>query len=210
MKNYVYSFGLASLMISCGAPAEDSNSETKKDTVVQTVQVEKTKIENSFFIESGIVGVFKIGQPFPELPEGLKSRKSSEDIEMNGVKENHVVHVVYNSLEDVAEIAMEKNDALDEEDLSVIKMKVISNYYETKDNLKVGTLLNTVLEKHPDTKIWYDGKTGQILAEAPALISVRFVIDPTSCTKKPSGSKDIKLNKSNFVAEAKVSMIWVL
>lgn len=210
MKKYVYSFGLASLMISCGAPTEETNSETKKDTVVQAAEVEKPKIENSFFIESGIVGVFKIGQPFPELPEGLKSRKSSEDIEMNGVKENHVVYVVYNSLEDVSEIAMETNDALDEEDLAVLRMKVISDYYETKDNLKVGSLVTDLLEKHPESKFWYDGKTGQIVAESPALISVRFVIDSASCNKKLSGSKDVKLNKNNFGAEAKITTIWVL
>lgn len=196
-------------MISCGAPAEETTTDTSKDSAVQVVEVKTPAVQPSFYIESGIVGNFKIGQPMPELPEGLNSRKSSVDVTLNGIKESHLMYVIYNSLEDIAEITMEKDEATDESDLTVIRMKAISNYYETRDNLEVGSTLTELTEKYPDTKIWYDGATQQIVAEASDLISVRFVFDTADCTKKLSGSYDINLSKKNFSETAKIIAVLV-
>lgn len=210
MKKLAYSFGFVGLFLSCGAPADETTTETK-DTTTQVVvpEVVEPEIVNSFLLESGVVGIFKIGQPIPVLPAELNTRKSTVMVDEDGAQVEHVQHIVFNSLEDVAEITMEKNDEAHEADLAVISMRVISNYYETKDAIKVGTTLTQLMEKYPDTKLWYNGANSEIVAETPAYISVQFIINSDGCTKALKGTKNINLSKSNFNEEAKISSIRV-
>jgi len=208
MKKLVYSFGFVGLVISCGAPAEEPTTETK-DTTAVVVVPEVPVIENSFVLEAGVVGLFKIGQPMPQLPDVISSRKASVSLNEDGVMVDHLMYVISNELSDIAEIVMVKNDSIHEEDLTVQQMNVISDYYETSDNIKVGVALTTLMEKYPDTKIWYNGATAEIVAETPAYVSVQFIINSTSCTKTLKGTKNINLAASSFSEEAKIASIRV-
>jgi len=209
MKKLAYSFGFVGLFLSCGSPVDETTTETK-DTTTQVVVPEVVpEVVNSFLLESGIVGIFKIGQPIPALPAELNTRKSTVMVDEDGTQVEGIMHIVFNSLEDVAEITMEKNDAAHESDLTVTSMKVISNYYETKDGIKIGTTLAQFKEKYPDVKLWYNGAKGEIVAETASFISVQFIIDSESCTKTLKGTKNINLSTSNFTEEAKIQFIRV-
>jgi len=211
MKKLFYSASMIGLLVSCGGSAEETtNTETKKDTVSQEpVVVEEPPVENSFVLESGTVGVFKIGQPFGKLPDELNSRKASIMLNENGEQVEHIQHIVFNSLEDVVEVTMEKNDAQAEEDLVIQEMRVISNYFETADGIKVGSLVSDLTTKYPDAKFFYSGSLGEIVAEVGAYTGIQFIIDPAGCTKKVSGSKDISLSAKSFNAEAKIATVRV-
>lgn len=210
MKKLVYSIGVIGFLVSCGGPAEEpTNTETKDTVKEEVVVVEEPAPENSFLMESGIVGVFKIGQPIGKLPLELSTRKSTVSRIVDGAPQDHVQLIVFNSLEDLAEITMEKNDNLHEDDLVVIDMRVLSNYYETKDGIKVGSTVAELTGKYTDTKFRYNGSTGEIIGESAAQPGVQFVIDPAGCTKKVSGSKDITLSSKNFTEDAKIKFVNV-
>lgn len=208
MKKLVYSFGFVGLVISCGAPAEEPTTEPK-DTTAVVVVPEVPVIENSFVLEAGVVGLFKIGQPMPQLPDVISSRKASITLNEDGAAVEHVMFVISNELSDIAEIVMTKNDSIYDEDLTIQQMNVISDYYETADNLKVGVYLATLLEKYPDAKIWYDGVNSEIVVETPAYDRVQFIINTESCTKPLKGTKNINLSATNFNEEAKIIAISV-
>lgn len=209
MKTLVYSFGFAGLLFSCGSATDETTTENKDSLSTEVVVVEEPEVVNSFIIETGTLGIFKIGQPIPKLPEGLSSRKSAQMVNENGEDVEHVMYVIFNSLEDVAEITLARNDSQHEEDLVVIEMRAVSNYYESRDGIKVGTTLSELTEKYPDSKIWYNGESGNIVAETPAFGNTYFIINPASCTKKPKGNKDIRLTKSNFDETAKIDRIKI-
>lgn len=210
MKKLVYSIGVIGFLVSCGGPAEEpTTTETKDTTKQEAVVVEEPAPENSFLMESGVVGVFKIGQPIGKLPVELSTRKSSVSRTVDGAPQDHLQHIVFNSLEDLAEITMEKNDNLHEEDLVIIDMRILSNYYETKDGIKVGSTVSELTGKYTDTKFRYNGETGEIVGESAGLTGVQFVIDPAGCTKKVSGTKDISLSAKSFTEDAKIKYINV-
>ena len=211
MKKLFYSASMIGLLVSCGGSAEETTTtETKKDTVSQEpVVVEEPPVENSFVLESGTVGVFKIGETLSRLPEELKSRKSSISVTANGETTEHVQWIIFNSLEDVVEITMENNDAKSEEELVIQDMRVISNYFETADGIKVGSLVSDLTAKSPDAKFFYSGNLGEIVAEVGAYTGIQFIIDPAGCSKKVSGSKDISLTSKSFNAEAKITSVRV-
>lgn len=211
MKKLVYSAGVIGFLVSCGSATDESATTETTDSIKQeTVVVEQDPAPvNSFILESGVVGVFKIGQPI-SMPVELSSRKAT--VKRNGVDgapQDHLQYVIFNSLEDVAEITMEKNDNLADEDLVIIDMRVISNYYETKDGVKVGSKVSRLTEKYSDTKFRYVGATGEIIGESNSLPGVQFVINPAGCTKKVSGTRDISLSSKNFSEEAKIEYINV-
>src|SRR5688572_29036213 len=190
MKKIVYSFGVIGLLISCSGSTDETTEN--KDTVSQEpVVIEEPAVENSFVLESEKVGVFKIGEPLPKLPTELNSRPAKVMVSENGESVEHLEHVIFNSLEDVAELIMEKNDAKAEEDLVIQEMRIITNYYETAEGIKVGTTVAQLLEEYGDSKLYYLGARGEIIAETPRFTGVQFVIDPAGCKKKVSGKKDI-------------------
>ncbi len=211
MKKLFYSASMIGLLVSCGGSAEETTTtETKEDTVSQEpVVVEEPPVENSFVLESGTVGVFKIGETLSRLPQELKSRKSSISVSENGETNEHVQWIIFNSLEDVVEITMENNDTKTEEDLVIQDMRVISNYFETADGIKVGSLVSDLKSKYPDAKFFYSGSLKEIVAEVGAYTGIQFIIDPAGCTKKVSGSKDISLSSKSFNDEAKISTVRV-
>jgi len=211
MKKIVCSFGVIGLLLSCGGSTEETpNPSENKDTVShEPVVTEEPVVENSFVLESGTVGVFKIGEPLPKLPAELNNRKASVTLIENGESVEHDQHIIFNSLEDVVELTMEKNDGKAEEDLNIQEMRVISNYYETPDVIKVGSTLTELFENYTDAKLYYLGARGEIIVETSVYTGIQFVIDPATCTKKVSGKKDIPLSKSNFTEDAKVQYIRV-
>lgn len=213
MKLSYITMPLVSILFSCGSHEnqdESATTETSQQTET-TETAEKPVVENSFMLESGSAGIFRIGQKFPDLPEALKNRNSTIQVaNADGSKTEHLQHVVFNSLEDVIEINMQKNDAVADEDLLITDMRIISDYYETKDGLKVGMSISDLFEKYPDSKVNYYGSSGEVYAEIPSLINLKFVFDPADCNKKLNGSKDIHLSKSNFKEDAKIVYIRVL
>jgi hypothetical protein len=210
MKKLVYSFGVIGLLISCGGSTEETTTTENKDTVSQEpVVVEEPAVQNSFVLESEKVGIFQIGHPLSKLPAELNSREATATIAENGENVDHLEHVIFNSLEDVVELVMEKNDAKAKEDLVIQEMRVISNYYETNDGIKVGTTVAQLLEKYSDAKIYYLGSRGEIVAETAKFTGVQFIIDPAGCKKKVSGNRDMTLSKSSFTEDAKISYIRV-
>lgn len=211
MKKLVYSVGVIGFLFACGGSGEEVNTtETPVDTTQEVIITEEVKAPvNSFILESGVVGVFKIGQPVT-MPVELSSRKSSVTrAGVDGAPQEHLQYVIFNSLEDVAELNMEKNASLHDEDLVIIDMRVISNYYETKDGIKVGSSVTQLTEKYTDTKFRYLGATGEIIGESKSMTGVQFVIDPAGCTKKVTGTKDISLSSKNFSDDAKIKYIRV-
>ncbi|MBI3136648.1 MAG: hypothetical protein HYZ14_18385 [Bacteroidetes bacterium] len=210
MKKIVYSFGVIGLLVSCGGSTEETTASENKDTVSQEpVVMEEPVTENSFVLESGAVGAFKIGEPLSALPDALKNRKATIMVMEDGEEVEHDQHIIFNSLEDVVELVMEKNDAKAEEDLNIQEMKVVSNYYETADGIKVGATVSELVVVYPDIKLYYLGARGEIIGETSAYTGVQFVIDPSGCTKKVSGKKDISLSESNFKDDAKIQYIRV-
>lgn len=214
MKKFVYLLTASIVFNACGGSEETNpeNGNTQKDslTTQETVVPEVEPVpQNSFLLEPGLVGVFKIGHPLGTLPAELSSRKSAVAMTVKGVTEDHVQYVIFNSLEDVTEIFVEKNDELAEEDLVIIKMRVISNYYETKEGIKVGSSIGELTGKFPDVKFRYNGETGEVMGETKTLDGMQFVINPSYCKKKTSGTKDITLNPSNFTEDAKIEYINV-
>lgn len=211
MKNLVCSLFAIALVVSCGSPTEDQNTNSTSNTDTSKViqEPEPAAVENSFALGSGVVGIFKIGEPVSALPEELNSRASSVTLTTNGITEEHATQVIFNSLEDVVELVLEKNDAKTEHDLHIQEMHVISNYYETSTGIKVGSTVNELLEKYPDCKFSYVGERAHIVAETDAFTGVQFIIDPAGCTKKVSGTKNISLSKSNFSEDAKIKAVRV-
>jgi len=210
MKKISYLTFVIGFTFSCGGSEEQQQDQNKVVETQTNVVIEEPPVENSFIIETGIVGIFKIRQPFPtRLPEALSSRKSSTVRNDSGSPVEHLMHVVFNSLEDVAEITVEKDDSKHEDDLRIIDILIISNYYETRDGVKVGTTLNQLVDKYSDTKIRYDGESGNIVAITPAFGNTHFIINPDGCNKKLSGKKDISLSVKNFNEYAKIKTIRV-
>ncbi|MBK9592214.1 MAG: hypothetical protein IPO32_12185 [Crocinitomicaceae bacterium] len=110
--------------------------------------------------------------------------------------QDHVQHIVFNSLEDLAEITMEKNDNIHEDDLVVIDMRVADEHYETKDGIKVGSTVTELTGKYTDTKFRYNGLLKCQHRRINATTGVQFVIDPSGCTKS-SGSKAFHCRKTS-------------
>jgi len=211
MKKLVCSFGFVGLFISCSEPADETAAEPI-DTTTQVVvpEIVEPEIINSFVLESGTVGLFKIGAPMPKLPTEISSRKATATLTEDGKKVDHVMYVISNSLEDIAEVIMVNDTTIAEEDLTIQEVVVISNYYETSNNVKIGTTLTTFAEKHPDTKVWYNGATGELVAETSAYPEIQFILDPDSSSKKPKGTKNINLSLSSFNEDTKIKTIKVL
>lgn len=210
MKKLVYSIGAIGFLVSCGGAAEEPTTSEPKDTTKEDVIVveEDPAPENSFVLDAGALGVFKIGQPL-KMPVELSNRKATVSRSIDGAPEDHLQYIIFNSLEDVAEITMEKNDNIHEDDLVIIDMRALTSYYETTHDITVGSSVTELVEKYPDVTFRYNGATGEIMGETVALDGVQFVIDPAACTKKLSGTKDITLTVKNFSEEAKIKYINV-
>lgn len=213
MKKLVYLIGFVGLIASCGAPAEDNTAGDKDTTTASApviIQEEEPVVENSFLLETGVVGIFHVGEPMPAMPEELNSRKAIVSLkDETGAMVEHTQYVVFNSLEDIAEVTLENDPGKHDEDLRIQEVRVISNFYETSDGIKIGTPLTTLLEKYPDAEIRYDGLTHDIIAETNSYGNLHFVLDPAACTKSMSGNKDITLQARNFNEDAKIKTIKV-
>lgn len=195
-------------MISCGGSGEENTSTANDSTKTTQEVIDEPEIENSFVLESGTVGIFHIGAPISELPEVLNSRVGKVTTQVNGETIEHDAFIIFNSMEDVAELILEADTSKMDEERTIIEMKVISNYYETAEGIKVGSLVAEFGEKYTDASYRYSSTSGEIIAETTARAGVEFIIDPAGCTKK-IGKTDLTLSSSNFNETASIKYIRV-
>ena len=217
MRSYLIPMLILPFFISCGG--EESNDENINDEMVQdeTIHdeneievVEGHDIANTFDIRTQEVGIFKVGHLVPELPSELKSRKSSITINEEGVSTTYDVMTIFNDLEDVVDLRLEDNDAIDYLDKHIMDMTVYSNYYETEEGISVGSTLEEFIGTYPDYEIWTSYISGLIVIEAPEYAQVQFVLDPNGYKKTIKGDSDYEvLDKNDFDETTKITSIRV-
>lgn len=204
-------------MFSCGGDNEeeqtDSSTETTDTEVVPDEdEVEEVEIINSYIIEPNVVGIFELEHPVPEkLPEGLKMRQFLEEsADDKGNLVEHTHNVVFNQLEDVVELIMEKGDGEHHLDKSIEEMYVLSNYYETPEGVSVGNTVEDFREEYEDATIWYDKIHNHYFLETESILGAQFIINELDIAKKAKGSRDMqKLNFSYVKDGAKIEKIRV-
>ncbi|UKN00516.1 hypothetical protein K6119_12315 [Paracrocinitomix mangrovi] len=211
MKKLVYSLLIIPAFISCGgSESETENTTTEQDTTVQnTENVEEVEIVNSITISENVVGIFEMGKPVPtKLPEELKMRQFIEEETVEGNTIEHTHNVIFNQLEDVAELIMNQGSDENHFDKTIKEILVISNYYETQEGIKVGSSVEKFKEAFADAKIWYDKTRDQYFMDSETLVGVQFILDPMDIKKKAKGSADMQeLSFSVVPAEAEVKKI---
>lgn len=218
MKSLFYSILIIPFVfISCGggeeAETEESTNETESTTTEEVVEEEVVVVENSFNIETNIVGIFQIGQEVPDpLPEGLKMRHFLEkDKDDSGNEIEHTHNVIFTQLEDVVELIMERGEDEYHEDKSIEEMMILSNYYKTDEEVTVGTTKEDFIDTYGDASFWYDRIHNRYYAETDALVGAQFIFDEKDITKKaPSGSDFQQVNASYVAEGAKIKMIRII
>lgn len=201
-------------LVSCGGSEEEQTEETTNETTTTNEQVEDEVevIENSYSIESGTVGIFEIGKIVPDpLPEGLKMRQFLEiDVDDEGVKTEHTHNVVFNTLEDIVELIMEKDTEEHHEDKAIEEMMVLSNYYETPEGVVVGTTIEEFEEIYPDMTVWYDGVHKRYHLETGSITGAQFIFNELDIVKQAKGSKDFQEIDASYIKEgAKIEKIRI-
>ncbi|MBK7129987.1 MAG: hypothetical protein IPM74_17690 [Crocinitomicaceae bacterium] len=208
MNKSIYSIALLYVVISCGGSGEENITPPTDTTKTTQDVVDEPEIVNSFVLETGTVGIFHIGAPISELPEVLNSRVGKVNTSVNGKAVEHDAFIIFNSMEDVAELILIDDSTKTDEERNIVEMKVIADYYETAEGIKVGSLVTEFGEKYTDAGYRYSSTSGEIIAETTALAGVEFIIDPAGCTKK-IGKTDLTLTASNFNETASIKYIRV-
>jgi hypothetical protein len=209
--NFIYS-SVAIALLGCNSAEKTENTGYERtDTLKkETVQAEEPLPENSFLLDAGTVGVFKVGVPFPKLPAELKSRKAYvKRTNPDGLEEEHLQHIIFNSLEDVAEVILEKNDGKTEDQLAIQEIRVISDNFETSEAISVGSSISDITSKYEQAQFTYKAASGDYVMETASMPGVEFVIDPEGCTKKINSSSNVKLSANQFKPDAKIQLIIV-
>jgi hypothetical protein len=208
MKKLAYLVFIIPMCISCGGEAEEETSEEEtSEEVVEEEIVEE--VVNSVLIESGSVGIFKIGEAVPTLPEELSLRHFNEvDVNIEGEEMEHKHNVIFNILEDVVELIMDHTSGEHHEDLHIEEMYVLSNYYATEEGITIGTSIEDFTAEFPDYKIWYSRVGNEYVIETEAYRNMYFLLSADDCTKEVSGNKDMEeLKITDFNEEAKIKKI---
>ncbi|MCG8577211.1 MAG: hypothetical protein MI810_20175 [Flavobacteriales bacterium] len=211
---YTVLFISAFLMLSCGGTTEEEETnQTEEQTVNNETEEEEAEvaISNPPVIEPGVVGMFQIGSPVPEdLPEDLKSRKSSITVNEEGSTFDVPVNVIYNSFEDMIDLQMEDNDSQHHEDLWVTEMLIHSSYYQTSKEIGVGSTIQEFIEAYPDYTLWYTYVSDRYILDTPDLDGVQFLLDFHDYTKTPATDSDMtELDPADFKEGAKIWAIRV-
>ena len=213
MKNILIKCCAAVLLVSCGGETSEEvvneMNEVSSEIVPEAVQEE---VVNSFLLESKKVGLFSIGQEVPELPKELKIRQYTETEQTDeGPGEELLHNVIFNQLEDVIELIMDHQMGdKHHEDKNIEEMLVLSNYYETAEEIGVGSTIEEFQEAYPDAELWYTYVSDRYVAETTALPGVQFMFDEKDCIKKPNVNGDQNMMKfEHFKEGAKISKIRV-
>ena len=215
MKLLFYSILIVPFVIfSCGGNEDQANqsedNSTDSDTTANKERVKPP--ENTFDIVSERVGVFYLGEEVPDpLPEELKSRQFLEfDVNEAGETIEHKHNVIFNVLEDIVELIMQKDTSMHHEDKVIEEIIVLSNYYQTADSVGVGTSIEEFEAVYPDMSVWYDKIHDNYLVETGGLLGVQFIFNELDVKRKAKGSADHQeINTSYIKKGAEIEKIRV-
>lgn len=204
------------IMLSCSGGGDGESTESGNDVDInKTTDSEVEVVEppvNSYSIESEAVGIFELGREVPDpLPEELKQRRFIEtDVNDEGKSIEHTHNVVFNMLEDVVELIMEKTTDKHHDDKHVEEIMVLSNYYQTQEGISVGSSIEQFREIYPDMTVWYDKIHDRYYVETEKLIGVQFIFNQLDVKRKAKGSTEHQqINKSYIKEGAKIERIRV-
>ena len=202
----------------CACGAEEENTATEKSTESEAttepvLEEEKVTIaENSYNIEEAVVGIFEIGKVVPDpLPEGLKIRQFIEtSTDEHGKTVEYTHNVIFNQLEDVVELIMEKNQEINHTDKAIEEMMVLSNYYETPEGITVGKTIEEFKETYPDMSVWYDKANKCYLLETEKVPGAQFIFSDLDIAKRAKGSGEHQRLDATYIRKgAKIEKIRV-
>lgn len=209
MKRLVFSILSAAILISCGE-AEDTDETV--ESIDTTNQVEKpVELVNSFVLEEGKAGIFEIGKEVPKrLPEELSMRQFiKEEVDLEGKTVEHMHNVIFNQMEDILELIMNKSGE-HHEDKRIEEIMVLSEYYETADQVSVGSTVEEFQVVYNDATAWYSKSLNAYVLETETILGTQFLLDLSACKKKPSGTTDmIKVDFNKFAEGSTIKKIRI-
>jgi len=192
MKKLAYLAFIIPMCFSCGGEAEEETTEETTEEVTTEEEVVE-EVVNSVLIESGSVGIFKIGESVPSLPEELSMRHFNQvDVNIEGEEVEHMHNVIFNILEDVVELIMDHSSGEHHEDLHIEEMYVLSNYYATEEGVTVGTSIEDFTAEFPDYNLWYSRVGNEYVLETESYRNMYFILSGDDCTKEVLGDKDVE------------------
>ena len=147
MKSIEYILILVMAMIvltSCDKEETANTINIERETVDQTVSENsewEIGSEHSRLIQTMQVGHFRIGETVPEnSPSDLMMRRFLEDdLNYEGQEITHVHNVLFNQIEDVLELIMERTETAYHEDKLIEEMVVLSDYFKTAEGISIGS-----------------------------------------------------------------------
>jgi hypothetical protein len=202
-------------MLACGGESvesEEDSTESLESTTIEEVVAEE-EIINKILIETNVVGIFVIGEPVPKnLPNELKMRQFyEEDLDDEGNAIEHTHNVVFNALEDVVELIMDREHDGHHEDKNIHEMFVLSDYYLTNRDIGVGSSVEEFKETFSDVTVWYDKIHDRYYLETLEIERTQFIFDMDDIVKKAKGSRDFQEINFSYIAEgAKIDRIRLL
>ena len=212
MKVLVHSLLVVPLLCACGGSEDETTqAQTEQIIVVDEAPKESEEIVNKFIIEDDVCGIFNVGDKVPALPDELMIRRFTETSKNSEGKEVEEIHnVIFNRLEDVVELLMDQGSSDIHEERVIKEMMVISNYYETPEEIRVGSTIEDLVATYPGCSFAYVPAIERYFAETPDLEKVQFIFDVSDAKRTPSGSADkIAMRKSDFQDGAKISKIRI-
>ncbi|MEO9533606.1 MAG: hypothetical protein ABJG68_01300 [Crocinitomicaceae bacterium] len=212
MKKVIVKCAALLFLVSCGGEVAEEVTNEVEDVVDDVVeQIEEPEVLNSYLLESKNVGIFSIGQEVPNLPDELKMRQFLETEQTEeGPGEELTHNVIFNQLEDVVELIMDHQSDEEHHEKKIEEMWVLSPYYETSEEIGVGSTIEEFQAAYPDAEVWYTYVSDRYVVETPTLVDVQFILNPTDCIKTPSMNTDQNMMKFEHFAEgAKIQKVRV-
>lgn len=212
MKKVLINCSVLLLLVSCGGDAAEEVLNETEEVVNEVVEIEEPEVVNSYVLESKNVGIFSIGQEVPNLPEGLKIRQFLEAEQTEeGPGEELTHNVIFNQLEDVVELIMDHQmDDEHHEDKNIEEMWVLSNYYETAEEIGVGSTIEEFQDAYPNAQVWYTYISDRYIVETEDLPNVQFLLKAEDCIKIPNFDSDQSTMKfEHFNEGSKIQKIRV-
>lgn len=212
MKKLALFIPILLFIYSCGDSTESETEETSEVVEIDSSsapQEEPEPIINSITIEENTVGIFKIGEQVPErLPEELSMRQFIEEVEVNGKTIEQTHNVIFNALEDVVELFMDQGTGEHHTDMLIEEMWVLSNYYETSEQIHVGSTIHDFEGAYPNIKGWYAPDIDKFFVDTEDLLGAQFIVDDKSVDRaKPNGNTVVPVAISAFDQQAEIVKI---
>jgi hypothetical protein len=186
------------LVAACGGTEEESNQEnnSSSDTTAQAPEV--VEVENSDIIAPGVVGIFTMGSPVPQLPSDLSMRKAIHHQKLLGTTVEVDMQVIYNPIEDMVDLHLEENDGKEEKDLNITEMRVHSDYYRTDKGIGVHSTIEDFSFAYPDYKLWYLAESESFVGETAELPGIHFIFNFSDCTGGYKRTENSELTLDDF------------